>query len=349
MPGVRCRSELDDDEDSDSDEDEQPVAPKKTAEEKQQDQDALVAPLPESEWGQKESTAPPPPPSTAETANDISKPRLEPESYEGASDDSSEASDLDEPEDEAGNIREAEQEEPDVDMSGEMHDFLNFTRDALGLSEQQYADIIKSRQDRGGTLPPRRPFQPFDEHCKADTLDVSPMPCAAFVPGDAPPPPRASSSSASKMDLDDIPPVDTRPSEPVASQSNRPRGKGFHLQAPQKNPRLDNFEALMDAMDGALAQAQAESSTSSRPVTSASKAPLSLDDPQPDEDTEMDAELAELLKHDPDDPNDRLNSGQYHLLKNLLASFDSQEGMAGPVSNLAGRLAPDIELPRNQQ
>lgn len=145
------------------------------------------------------------------------------------------------------------------------------------------------------------------------------------------------------MDIDDIPPVPERPSASARNAVPRPTGaKGFNLQAPQKNPRLDNFEALMDAMDGALEQAQAGSSRSKSASTSRRKAPVE------NEDTEMDAELAELLKHDPDDPDDHLNADQYHLLKNLLASFDSQEGQAGPVSNLAGRLVPGMELPRNQ-
>lgn len=143
------RSELSDDS-GDSDPEDEPTQPKKTAEERQKDQDALVAPLPDSEWGQKEppahTPAPPLPPASA-TANDISEPRLEPENYEGASDDSSEASDLEN--DDEANIQELP-EDADVDMNSEMHDFLKFTREALGLSEDQYADILQSRKERGG-------------------------------------------------------------------------------------------------------------------------------------------------------------------------------------------------------
>lgn len=132
----------------------------------------------------------------------------------------------------------------------------------------------------------------------------------------------------------------------------------FHLNAPQKNPKLDNFEALMDAMDGALEEAKAQRSSHPKATSQPASAQKSsvIDDEDDDMDPElaaklsgdMDAELAELLKHDPDDEGDRLQPSQYNLLKNLLASYDSQAGAAGPVSNMAGRLAPGMQIPQNE-
>ena len=42
------------------------------------------------------------------------------------------------------------EEDGDVDMTGEEEEFLRFTRDTLGISEDQWQGIIGSRRDRGG-------------------------------------------------------------------------------------------------------------------------------------------------------------------------------------------------------
>jgi hypothetical protein len=130
----------DDEEDSDED-------PTMTADEKQQAMDKLVPTLPDSEWG--EANVPPAEVKTDTTEQvQLPEPKLEGEKYDGVSDDESEDGG-------GGQIEELEDEDPqvegeEVDMDQEMNDFLNFTREALGLSQEQYDDILRSRSDRGG-------------------------------------------------------------------------------------------------------------------------------------------------------------------------------------------------------
>ena len=52
----------------------------------------------------------------------------------------------------------------------------------------------------------------------------------------------------------------------------------------------------------------------------------------------MDAELRGLMREGDDDDDEPMDSSMdYNLIKNFLESFKSQGGLAGPVSNLAGR------------
>lgn len=41
----------------------------------------------------------------------------------------------------------------EIDMGEEEEEFLEFSRQALGISEEQWAGIVKDRQDRGGETP----------------------------------------------------------------------------------------------------------------------------------------------------------------------------------------------------
>lgn len=109
----------------------------------------------------------------------------------------------------------------------------------------------------------------------------------------------------------------------------------------------------MDAMDAELHKKKAPT-TGKIPE---SKGNLSILDEEArnknneplDMDEELEAELNRLLQRDPDEMMEE--DGQLpevNLLKNLLSSFDSQQGQAGPVSNLFGRLDPSLKMPRNK-
>ena len=41
----------------------------------------------------------------------------------------------------------------DLDMTGEGDEFLRFAKDALGMTDEQYEGVLKSRRDRGGESP----------------------------------------------------------------------------------------------------------------------------------------------------------------------------------------------------
>lgn len=147
---IRC-SEMDDDDPASDSDDERPHIDES---QKQKDMDSLVPSLGREEWGRKESAAQP------TSAGAASQPlpekpesRFEPEKYEGASDDEDSPSEGDGDDAPIQELDDETAEKQDINMGDEMHDFLRFTREALGLSESQYNDILKSRSDRGGEVP----------------------------------------------------------------------------------------------------------------------------------------------------------------------------------------------------
>ena len=77
-------------------------------------------------------------------------PLLTRDKYEGV--DSDDESDEDESDDEDGSDDERPQLVGDIeiDMSEEQEEFLEFARQALGVSEQQWNDIVNERKERGG-------------------------------------------------------------------------------------------------------------------------------------------------------------------------------------------------------
>ena len=120
---------------------------------------------------------------------------------------------------------------------------------------------------------------------------------------------------------------------------------------------LDSFESVMQAMDVELARSQPSNGKRKPPVTSkdkgkgkASEASIPVEG---DIDAAMDAELKALLEReglgdDSDDDGEGEDPGiDYNLIKNFLESFKGQAGLPGPVSNLAGRLQPDLKIPRD--
>ena len=151
--------------------------------EKARRMDALVEPVPLSEWGaanaEKEAAHPDgqiqsaPARAPTEPQPQQSGARLQGlsghEHYEGDSDsEGSLQGDEQDPEDERSDRRrwlELKEEEDDVNMENEMPAFLEFTRKALGLSNEQYAQILDERRGRGGTLSYLPSLCPRDAPC----------------------------------------------------------------------------------------------------------------------------------------------------------------------------------------
>lgn len=85
-----------------------------------------------------------------ETQRPIRKPIIPRDHYDGV--DSDDESDEDEPADDA----ESDEDRPqvvgdiEVDMDEEEDEFLEFSRQALGISDAQWNDIVQDRQRRGG-------------------------------------------------------------------------------------------------------------------------------------------------------------------------------------------------------
>ena len=118
---------------------------------------------------------------------------------------------------------------------------------------------------------------------------------------------------------------------------------------PNVNPNLDSFEAVMKALDEALATTKQTAPAANKDAKGKGKEKARDENPM-DVDTEdieaaMDRELKSALEgyeSDSEQPSD------YGMIKNFLESFKSQEGLSGPFSNLAGRLMPDFKFPRDE-
>ncbi|KAH8120600.1 SGT1-domain-containing protein [Phellopilus nigrolimitatus] len=226
----------------------------------------------------------------------------------------------------------------EIDMGAEQDEFLEFSRTALGISDEMWGDILRERKDRGAFVPEGLATK---KSRPKETIEV---------------PPFANSSAGSGPRL-------------RAPQAG-PR--------PNVNPNLDSFDAVMEAMESELAKAReakrpfapakpstAQPASEPKPAgQSASgkakgkgKVPADEDD---DTDADVDAELddaqleaameAELrgaLEREEGDSGDE-EPMDYGMMRNFLESFKSQAGLAGPVGALAGRLEPAWTLPRDE-
>ena len=121
------------------------------------------------------------------------------------------------------------------------------------------------------------------------------------------------------------------------------------------NPSLNSFEAVMAAMDAELGRLGSRQHQAPPPASDKGKSKaVDVDDkPAVDIDAAMDTELQNLLQGEPEDgEDDDMESADhldYTLIKNFLESFKSQNGLAGPVGNLVGRLQPGWTLPRDDE
>ncbi|KAJ2928898.1 hypothetical protein H1R20_g8201, partial [Candolleomyces eurysporus] len=201
----------------------------------------------------------------------------------------------------------------EIDMDEEEEEFLEFSRQALGISDEQWNDIIKDRKARG-----------------------------AFLPASATNPKKTTAKAPEAKPTTDVK-TDTSKNPRVPQPGPRPNA----------NPELDSFEAVMQALDQELAKqrpqkagkAQSKGSGKSKGKEKA-EGPVDVDF---DIDAIMEDELRAVLERDDSDEEmERDSSTEYNLIKNFLESFKSQGGLSGPVGNLAGRLQPDWKLPRDQ-
>jgi hypothetical protein len=202
--------------------------------------------------------------------------------------------------------------EIEIDMEEEEEEFLEFSRQALGISNEQWQEILEDRKNRGAFLP---------------TSASKPIPTAKKSP-----------EKAANLEAKQRAP---RAPEPG------PR--------PNVNPELDSFETVMKALDEALLQTKKPSQNrvpkpaQTQPQTSGNqgekKPNTVVEDDNFDIEAAMEAELRELME---DGHSDAEEPVDYNMIKNFLESYKSQAGLSGPVSNLAGRLQPGFNLPRDE-
>lgn len=258
----------------------------------------------------------------------IRQPILPRDKYDGVdSDDETDEEDGPEQGDESEEDQPQVVGEIEVDMEEEEEEFLEFSRQALGISDEQWANIVQDRKGRGGELNLSLMTTPLNTFLLAAFLPSSAMSTGSFVE-------KASPTTNRTTDMGGRVP-EGRPPAPGAR--------------PNVNPNLDSFEAVMQAMDAELALNRKSKSTSERVTPGKGKG--KANDPLVEEDADieaaMDAELRSVLERGDGDDEDE-EPMDYNLIKNFLESFKSQGGLSGPVSNLAGRLQPGWQLPRDE-
>ncbi|CAH7685701.1 SGT1 protein-domain-containing protein [Phakopsora pachyrhizi] len=233
----------------------------------------------------------------------------------------------------------------DVDMYEEREEFLNFAREALGLTKEQYETILDSRRDRGAYVPPPLPVKQ-EAICGMDD----------------------DSETGDDENLTSEPL--RRNDGPInISEEIGPRKKQVHFQPPVESAKpeklfdasrpvnLEAFDTLMDRMEAELSKQidrKATKTTKGGPIGVNEIGPDLMDreedmsesgsEMEMDEVTEaMQRELGELMKKSGVDLEGKDN-GQinYGLIGDFLESFTSQAGLPGPVGNIAGRIGVDL-------
>lgn len=340
--------EFDDgDEEEDSGESESEERPNKlSAAERERRMAGLVQPLDASEWGEKammdtdeqpssevqrarEAPAPiPPAPEPAERLQGLSKVH-----YDGASDSEESLPDNEDdlPDDRAARAKWLEVDDDpgeDVAMDAEMGDFLDFARQALGLSEEQYAKILAEREARA---------HPDEAHGAAQF-------------GAAPPaPPRREPAITARAVEESSSPTTSA----VEREDARKRAQAYEREmahAPRApNPALNSFDAVLGAMEAELETARQHGRASARQP--AAEAEAESEDELTAEDAELLQKLVasgdsipESLKHFADSSG--ADERDVEMLGNFLESFKAQGAEAGPVGTLLQRLGVGA-LPRD--
>ncbi|KAF8887981.1 SGT1 protein-domain-containing protein [Gymnopilus junonius] len=199
--------------------------------------------------------------------------------------------------------------EIEINMAEEEEEFLEFSRQALGITDEQWSDIIKDRKERD-----------------------------AFIPASV----TKSTTTAKKLSEK----VENSERKAHVPRVPQPGSR------PNANPDLDSFEAVMKALDEALETSRRSTRTEKKGENSKGKEKAKYEDPMDvDEEEPLDIEAAmerELKSALEGYDSDSEQPADYGMIKNLLESFKSQEGLSGPFSNLAGRLMPEFKLPRDE-
>lgn len=208
----------------------------------------------------------------------------------------------------------------EVDMDEEEAEFLEFSRQALGISDQQWGDIIKDRKGRGAFVPTSVTAENTTSTSANNKSDSFPSQAQGRQPVPGPRPnvnPNLDSFEAVMQAMD-----------AELNQSRHTALKGKAAAVPKGDPVM--------------------------PSKGKSKSKLMEEDGEEDLDIEaqMEAELKAMLEHGGGDMEE-FDAGEeevpmdYNLIKNFLESFKSQAGLSGPVGNLAGRLQPGWTFPRD--
>ncbi|KAL1738670.1 SGT1 protein-domain-containing protein, partial [Schizophyllum fasciatum] len=223
----------------------------------------------------------------------------------------------------------------EIDMGEEEEEFLEFARNALGISGEHWDSIIQDRKARGA-------FVPSTEKSKsAPTKEKSDEAPRNVPEGHEPRQPEPGPRPNTNPNLDSF--------EAVMQAMDAELAKTRTAQGAKPPPTTEDLAEKAEAKGKARADASTTAGRNTR-VKGKGKG-VSFESDGEDEDgnieAEMDAELKALLESAEGEEGENMPM-DYNLIKNFLESFKNQAGLSGPVSNLAGRLQPGWKLPRDE-
>ncbi|CAL1696402.1 unnamed protein product [Somion occarium] len=204
-------------------------------------------------------------------------------------------------------------EEDEVDSEEEEEKPQVFARQALGVSDAQWNDIVKDRKSRGVFVP--------------STVVTENKESVNQLSGSA--------SAAQDNTLQQL-----RQPAPGPRPNANPDLDSFEavmqaMDAELARAKSENRGAVPRPVDKGKGKAKATDVPGGADIEAA-----------------MDAELKAALERGDEEEEDRCEDIDekldYNLIKNFLESFKSQGGLSGPVGNLVGRLQPGWKLPRDE-
>ncbi|KAI0651586.1 SGT1-domain-containing protein [Trametes meyenii] len=225
--------------------------------------------------------------------------------------------DSDDETDEEGHVQEDDEDEEErpqvvgdveIDMSHEKDEFIEFARQALGVSDEEWKIILKDRAERGAFIPTRTVTESSKCSDSSSACIHSTSPRWQGHNGSA--------QGNTNDDSDSFESVMRAMDVELARAHRQPAFPSPH-DAEQRPKREGKGRADYGGNNDA------------------------------DIESVMDAELGETLESD-EDGQDSQESTDYQLIKNFLESFKSQSGTSGPVSNLVGRMQLGWVLPRDE-
>ncbi|THV06071.1 SGT1-domain-containing protein [Dendrothele bispora CBS 962.96] len=237
----------------------------------------------------------------------IRQPIIPRDKYEGVdSDDETDEEDDEDPE--------SEEDKPqvvgdiEIDMNEEQEEFLEFSRQALGISDDQWKSILQDRRDRGAFVPKGLGSNQF-----------SAKPDSAPSPKE-----REQNTRTEKSTSTPNPNLDSFEAVMKAMDAELNRSK----------TKKDSSFRSTPTSTSAKGKGKAKATTEDEDED---------EDDHLDIEAALEAELKAALEKGEDVDEDGLGQSDvdYNLIKNFLESFKSQDGLSGPVGNLLGRLQQD--------
>jgi len=192
-------------------------------------------------------------------------------------------------------------------MEEEEEEFLEFSRQALGINDEQWQEIVKDRRDRGAFLP-------------YSVASESPTVKATVEKVEKP---------KAKTHMPRVPESGPRPNV-------NPELDSFEAVMKALDAELSREKSKKPSKQSSSLKGKGKAKEDSNA--------MAVDENDIDIEAAMDAELKEALQEAESDPEEPMD---YNMIKNFLESYKSQAGLSGPVSNLAGRLQPGMKLPRD--